>query len=32
VFSIIAGEWSAVRLGLREGLARHAALAETPGV
>jgi len=32
VFSIIAGEWPAVRLGLREGLARHAARAETPGV
>ncbi|WBM80534.1 GNAT family N-acetyltransferase [Cryobacterium breve] len=31
VFSIIAAEWPAVRLGLREGLARHAALAETPG-
>ena len=31
VFSIIAGEWPAVRLGLREGLARHAALAETSG-
>lgn len=31
VFSIIAGEWPAVRLGLREGLARHAALAGNPG-
>jgi len=32
LFSIIAAEWPAVRLGLREGLARYSAPAETPRV